>query len=674
MLGAVQDRQGEGQRFVVPFLLFRVCWGMVLLFSTLTAAGEAGRRGLILRLDSSTGQSDARVVRSVALHVPVGQSVSPFLQAGTFAARWEGKLVLEKRSRLIFHLDGTGRARLLIDGEVMVGAIGTMSESERLRSGEHEFVVEYTPPPEGVAALRLFWEGRDFAREPVPATIFTHDPEDAALEKQRSFRRGRSLVAEKRCGSCHDPGAEVVMPELLLKAPSLDGIGNRLRQDWLTRWISNPKASRSSAHMPAVFRGEDAEKQAADVAAYLVADSSGLRRVVAATPAQVREGGHIFHQQGCIACHTLDRKGDGERLGLGGVGTKFHEGALGEFLRSPTRFHEGSRMPTFQFSEEEASMLAGFLRSLGKDPGARSRKGDAAKGQALARSAGCFNCHQRKDEAKGKGSRIGLFALHSVECSGMHYDLTGEEKAALSGFLLQKSNNESLARWVPAEFAERQYHSLRCHSCHERDGEEPLRKKFAEEVSHLKPIEPPANEEKPAILAGPPPLNHLGMKLRPEWRERLFAGQIRPKVRKWLPARMPAFPARAHHLSIGFSHAAGFSAEESKRGALDPAKVRIGAAMTGVEGGLSCGTCHGIADKPAIAIFEGEGPNLREAGARLTRDYFHLWMNDPPRAWPGTIMPKYALDGQTPLTQYYEGDARKQFEAVYEYLRSLSTK
>jgi len=96
--------------------------------------------------------------------------------------------------------------------------------------------------------------------------------------------------------------------------------------------------------------------------------------------------------------------------------------------------------------------------------------------------------------------------------------------------------------------------------------------------------------------------------------------------------------------------------------------------MTGVEGGLSCGTCHGIADKPAIAVFEGEGPNLREAGARLTRDYFHLWMNDPPRVWPGTIMPKYALDGQTPLTQYYEGDARKQFEAVYQYLRSLSQK
>ena len=644
---------------------------MLLASPPVEAAGE---RGLILRLNSSDGHSDARSVRSVALHVPSGQSASPFLKAGAFTARWEGKLVLEKRSRLVFLLEGTGQARLFIDGEALVTAIGMPSESERLRSGEHEILVAYTPPPEGDATLRLFWEGRDFSREPVPATAFIHDPEDAGLKKQWSFRRGRALVAEKSCGSCHDPGTEVVMPELLLKAPSLDGIGDRLRQDWLTRWISNPQASRSTAHMPAVFRGEDAEKKAAHVAAYLVAGVPGPDVDGSSTPEQVKEGGKIFHQQGCIACHTLDGKGEGERIGLGGVRMKFRKGAVEAFLQNPSRFHAGTRMPTFQFSEEEAFALEGFLRSLGKAPGASLRKGDAAKGQALARSAGCFNCHQRKGEAKGDGSRIGLFALPSAECSGVHYDLPGGEKAALTAFLRQKSNSDSLARFVPAEFAERQYHHLRCNACHVRDDEESLREKFAEEVAHLKCTESPANEEKPAILAEPPPLNHLGMKLRPEWRERLFAGQIRPKVRKWLPARMPAFPARAHHLSSGFSHAAGFSAEESKRGALDPAKVRIGAAMTGVEGGLSCGTCHGIADKPAIAVFEGEGPNLREAGARLTRDYFHLWMNDPPRAWPGTIMPKYALDGQTPLTQYYEGDARKQFDAVYEYLRSLSTK
>ena len=125
-------------------------------------------------------------------------------------------------------------------------------------------------------------------------------------------------------------------------------------------------------------------------------------------------------------------------------------------------------------------------------------------------------------------------------------------------------------------------------------------------------------------------------------------------------------------MSTGFSHSVGVPAVSPKLPALDAAKVKVGEAMSGVQAGLACATCHGIGDKPPIAVFEGEGPNFRDAGARLSHEYFHLWMNDPPRTWPGTIMPKYATDGRTPLTEHYGGDATKQFEAIYEYLRSLS--
>jgi hypothetical protein len=247
-----------------------------------------------------------------------------------------------------------------------------------------------------------------------------------------------------------------------------------------------------------------------------------------------------------------------------------------------------------------------------------------------------------------------------------------EPHPGLEEFLSSQRTRASLGREVPAEFAHRQYASLRCDACHTRDGSEPLRDKYAAEVGHLTPPAPAASEEKPAIKTGAPPLNHLGLKLRPEWRTRLFAGEIKPKVRTWLPARMPAFPSRAAELSTGFSHGAGLPATTTPVEALDPEKVRIGEAMTGLEGGLACGTCHGIGDKPPIAVFEGEGPNLRDAGARLSSEYFLLWMTDPPRAWPGTIMPKYATEGKTPLTQHYDGDAHKQFEAIYEYLRALA--
>lgn len=105
-------------------------------------ARSADEKSLILSFANSSGKSDTRESRTVALHVPKGQSPSPFLRGSDFTARWEGKLLLEKRSRLVFHLEGTGEAKLLIDDDLIVSAIGTPSESKRLSSGEHNIVVE----------------------------------------------------------------------------------------------------------------------------------------------------------------------------------------------------------------------------------------------------------------------------------------------------------------------------------------------------------------------------------------------------------------------------------------------------------------------------------------------------------------------------------------------------
>jgi hypothetical protein len=35
-------------------------------------------------------------------------------------------------------------------------------------------------------------------------------------------------------------------------------------------------------------------------------------------------------------------------------------------------------------------------------------------------------------------------------------------------------------------------------------------------------------------------------------------------------------------------------------------------------------------------------------------------------------MPKYANEGATQLTRHFDGDARKQFDAIFEFLRSKS--
>lgn len=627
--------------------------------------------GLLQRITVGA-QEDVRTSRQVSLFVPAGAVASPFLPAGVFRIKWEGKLVLEKRSRLVFTLEGTGKARLLVDGEELVAALGESNESKRLRSGEHDIVVEYESPAKGDARVQLFWQGRDFAREPVSPAVLRHDPNDGGLKKQLPLRQGRQVLAEKRCLACHDGPESVKMVELTLAGPSLKEVEHRLHRDWLARWIADPHALRPSAHMPVAFK-DNPEQKGADIAAFLTAGAPKVDQDIKVDPEQVKKGGHLFHEQGCIACHSLEGKGDLERIALGAVGTKFRHGALAAFLRAPAKFHQGTRMPTFGFSDEESGQLEAFLRTLNKEKPRAAPVGDPVAGKELFAKVGCANCHDHGESGRLK-AKTSFTALGAADCSHVTYALADSERGALTTFLTTKTAQASLQRSVPAEFAHRQYRSLNCNACHSQDGSETLRSKFLAETDAFKPPTPALDEEKPALKAGPPPLDHLGLKLRPEWREKLFAGAHPKKVRPWMAARMPAFPSRATPLSIGFSHLAGMPATSPQLAGPDPTHLAIGKAMIGVDGGLACGTCHGIGETKAIAVFEGEGPNLRDAGQRLTREYFHLWMNDPQRLWPGTIMPKYATDGQTPLTQHFDGDSAKQYEAILQYLRSLSTK
>ena len=76
----------------------RRAWVMGLCALFLIQAQAEDEQGLILRFTNEAGKSDIRKSRTVALHVPQGQSRSPFLADTAFRARWEGKMLLEKRS------------------------------------------------------------------------------------------------------------------------------------------------------------------------------------------------------------------------------------------------------------------------------------------------------------------------------------------------------------------------------------------------------------------------------------------------------------------------------------------------------------------------------------------------------------------------------------------------
>lgn len=205
--------------------------------------------------------------------------------------------------------------------------------------------------------------------------------------------------------------------------------------------------------------------------------------------------------------------------------------------------------------------------------------------------------------------------------------------------------------------------SLRCTACHDRDGRRgPRMEILAEEGSGIAPEPFPA-------------LTWTGDRLKTDWLERFLAGTIDEKPREWLSARMPKFPAYAPLL------AAGLAAEHGHAGSLHSSQEQKDAALVEAgrelvqSSGLDCRQCHGIGNQPPTGdkkTLLAPGINFATVKHRMRPEFYNRWMLDPTRFDPNTRMPKLAIDGKTTkITGILDGDARKQFDAIWVFLQSV---
>ena len=134
---------------------------------------------------------------------------------------------------------------------------------------------------------------------------------------------------------------------------------------------------------------------------------------------------------------------------------------------------------------------------------------------------------------------------------------------------------------------------------------------------------------------------------------------------------MPGFAACAEGLAEGLSLDHGLLLKQEPEPPVDVKKASDGEKLLGENGGFNCTGCHGVGAKPATAVFEAPGINLAYANERLRKAFYHRWLLSPLRVEPETKMPRFADEsGKTPLTEFYDGNARDQFEAIWEYLRT----
>src|SRR5690606_9415875 len=133
------------------------------------------------------------------------------------------------------------------------------------------------------------WRSRRHGTEPVPPEAWFHDADAVAVRLGTLRREGRMLLATHRCTACHavDVPARTAMPELAMRAPSLEDAGARLEEAWVRAFVHEPRTLRPDARMPTVLHGEPAQRaqDAADLAAWLATRGAEAAAPEAGDPA-----------------------------------------------------------------------------------------------------------------------------------------------------------------------------------------------------------------------------------------------------------------------------------------------------------------------------------------------------------------------------------------------------
>jgi len=632
---------------------------------------------------TSAGKSDVRSDRLLALYIPAGQAPTPFLAAGPFTVKWEGDLQSPLRGTFKLSVESSGKFKLSLNGQPLLDGPGI--KTVQLNKGANRIIAEIPSADKGDTFVRLSWASKDFPLEPVPPTLLTH-PADKDLDAAMQRREGRLLFAQMNCAACHADAALIPakgtgMAELGQNAPLLSELGTKYRPEFIADWIFNPPAVRPHTLMPKVFTGTDANQKAADLAAMLTQGAAPKEDALDLKLAP--QGGALFANLGCVACHQRPDATGAEahdRIPMGHLRDKWRSAALVEYLKDPSKAYPATRMPHFRLEDEEATQLAAYLIANCRMVKRKALAGDATRGATLLVSAGCLNCHagmpattQPTLASVLKSTDKGCLAPdEKARATAPDFALTAMQRSSLKSFLA--TDLASLKQDTPAEFAERQIKNLNCVACHARDGNVSTWTKVDGEAKKLRDALPPKEhvEGEPVPDAPIPTLTWLGEKLRHDWMSKFIAGQIEYKPRPWLIGQMPAFAHYADNLSLGLNHQHGLPQTEATEPASDAEKIANGEKLTGADGGFNCITCHAVGEKEATAVFEAPAINFAQSAERLRKDYFHRWALAPTRIDPDTKMPKYAdPEGVTQLSDPYEGKGPAQFEAIWQYIRTV---
>jgi type 1 glutamine amidotransferase/cytochrome c553/glucose/arabinose dehydrogenase len=671
---ALRFADGEDTRHTIAYTIHRVGSDAIdraklnrdVVDRRLTQEQEQRLRPGLMAEFAHAGQRDVRSLRMAAMYVAPDEPASWRLEQGPFTATFSGFLKVDLPQEVELSMAGWGTAEVVLNGKQ---ALKVDQESDlttaaavkvQLRGGYNPIAITYGNGPQGSGGrFQLFWQG-NFAKEPIPASAFYHYGDAPQLVAANRLRLGKSLWDSRYCGACHGNAK----PE----ADSLDRY-EHVRPEYLAAFLEHPDRVKRHSAMPVLLHDRPAQ-DAADIAAHLTKRRAEPAEQVPPSEEQIERGALLYEQLNCLGCHTLQSPETADpydRTSLHWTSAKYAANDLHWLL---TKQHQTAQ---FHLSDDEAQALVAYLRKSVAGvlrPAGDAKAGNALRGSKLVAELRCNRCHpDDHHERVNAYPRIELKTMtggclsEHPPARAAHYELTAAERKAIVEYL-QAPARQSLGIEMPAmERSAALVKELRCAACHNRDGASAARLPIIDAEGE--------SGYTPELL---PDLTWAGDKLQTSWIEKLFASERREPTRVWLKGRMPAFPKHAAELSRGLAAEHGLAPEDDPPPDRHRELIAAGEQLTHKEY-LDCRQCHGIGkleatgdDKTKLA----PGINFGLVKQRVRHDYYRRFVLDPPRFDPATRMPKLAPDGRTTkVMSILEGDAERQFEAIWQYLHTV---
>lgn len=214
-------------------------------------------------------------------------------------------------------------------------------------------------------------------------------------------------------------------------------------------------------------------------------------------------GNPIVQQKGCLTCHSIAEKGGTVGPALDRVANRRTQDWLRRWLTNPNDVKNGTKMPNFQFSEQELQSLLAVLVNLKKefDAGAilAGSGTPAEKGGRLFESYDCYACHRIGSRGRFIGPNLTWLGKRKspdweknwLKDPGAmkpgtfmpNFNLPPKEIDALAAFVTSQAGqkNSDARHWEdntaffldsrPREIGEMVYRRFGCDGCHGQKAE-----------------------------------------------------------------------------------------------------------------------------------------------------------------------------------------------------------